>query len=152
MRVMVTTTLSLLLGALLFAPRAALALDPVNKTFLSGEAIHGYDPVAYFTQGRPVEGKDEFKYQWQGAAWLFASKQDLDAFAANPAKYAPQFGGYCAWAVSQNDTADIDPNAWKIVNGKLYLNYDKDIQKKWELNQAANIAAGEKNWPSLLKQ
>ena len=152
MRVMLTVTLSLLLGVLTLGSRPALALDPVNKTFLSGEAIHGYDPVAYFTQGRPVEGKDEFKYQWQGATWLFASKQDLDAFAANPAKYAPQFGGYCAWAVSQNDTADIDPNAWKIVNGKLYLNYDKDIQKKWEANQAANITAGEKNWPGLLKQ
>ena len=152
MRALTTTLFGLLLGMLTLGARPALALDPINKTFLSGEAIHGYDPVAYFLQGRPVEGKDELHFTWQGATWLFASKADLDAFAANPAKYAPQFGGYCAWAVSQNDTADIDPNAWKIVNGKLYLNYDKDIQKKWEANQAANIAAGEANWPGLLKR
>lgn len=152
MRTLSSLAAALLISTFALGSRPALALDPVNKTFLSGEAIHGYDPVAYFNQGRPVEGKDELSFHWQGATWLFATAADRDAFIAAPAKYAPQFGGYCAWAVSQNDTADIDPTAWKIVNGKLYLNYDKDIQKKWEANQAANIAAGEKNWPALLKR
>ena len=80
------------------------------------------------------------------------SSGDRDAFAASPEKYAPQFGGYCAWAVSQGYTADIDPNAWKVVNGKLYLNYDKEVQKKWEADQAANISAAEVKWPALLKE
>ncbi len=140
--------LALLLGLAL--PGSALALDPINNSLIGDVAIHGYDPVAYFTAGRPTEGSEAFTFSWRGAVWRFASAQNRDLFAKDPSRYAPQYGGYCAYAVSQNDTADIDPRAWKIVNNKLYLNYDLDIQKKWEANRDAFIVAGDKNWPALL--
>lgn len=121
---------------------------PVNQNIL-GTALKGYDAVAYFEESRPVKGKDEFRYDWNGAKWYFASTAHRDAFASQPEKYAPQYGGYCAWAVSNNYTADIDPNAWKIVNGKLYLNYNKDVQKMWEKDQADRIRQADANWPGL---
>lgn len=138
-----------LLGPGLFASNPALALDPINNSLFGDIAIHGYDPVAYFTAGRPTEGKDEITFSWQGAVWRFATPENRDLFAKDPGRYAPQYGGYCAYAVSQNSTADIDPRAWKIVNNKLYLNYDLDIQKKWESNRDAFIVAADKNWPAL---
>ena len=139
-----------LLGLGMAAPSVALALDPVNNSLIGDVAIHGYDPVAYFLAGKPTEGSSSYSFTWQGAVWHFASASNRDLFARDPGRYAPQYGGYCAWAVSQNDTADIDPNAWKIVDGKLYLNYSLDIQHKWEANQAANITAANQNWPRLL--
>lgn len=123
-------------------------VDPINKTF-SGVAIKGYDAVTYFTEGRPVKGSSEFQYEWLGAKWHFASAANRDAFAKNSIKYAPQFGGYCAWAVSQGYTAGIDPEAWKIVEGKLYLNYSKSVQKMWEQDVPGNIRKGNENWPKL---
>ncbi|MGB7413736.1 MAG: YHS domain-containing (seleno)protein, partial [Thermosynechococcaceae cyanobacterium] len=87
----------------------------------NGIAIRGYDPVAYFTESQPVQGKSEFAYDWKGATWHFASAEHRDLFSGEPAKYAPQYGGYCAWAVKEGTTAPIDPQAWKIVDGKLYL-------------------------------
>ena len=131
---------------------AARAIEPVNKTFFGGLAIKGYDPVAYFKESKPVKGSKDFVFEWNNATWQFASAEHRDAFAANPEKYAPQYGGYCAWAVSQNKTADIDPNAWKILNDKLYLNYDSEIQKKWEQDFSGNIEKADKNWPELLKR
>src|SRR5215813_8567179 len=107
------------------------AVDPVNKN-LFGTALKGYDAVAYFNEGRPIKGKDEFSHEWMGAKWYFASAANRDEFAKSPEKYAPQFGGYCAWAVGHGYTAGVDPAAWKIVDGKLYLNYSKDVQKMWE--------------------
>lgn len=136
--------------ALWLCASAALALDPVNKTLFGGKAIKGYDPVAYFTDGGPRKGDKQFTHEWKGATWFFASAAHRDAFAKEPEKYAPQYGGYCAWAVSQNSTADIDPDAWKMVNGKLYLNYDKDIQAKWERERDGNIRKADANWPKLL--
>lgn len=130
----------------------ALAVAPVNRTWLGGQAIKGYDPVAYFASGQPQKGSKAFAHAWNGATWLFASEAHRAAFAAEPGKYAPQFGGYCAWAVSQGYTADIDPEAWRIVDGKLYLNYSPNIQKQWEEDVAGNIAKGEKNWPEMLKK
>src|SRR5438132_742149 len=108
----------------------ARAERPVNTT-LFGVAIKGYDPVAYFTDSKPVEGSSDFTFEWNGAKWRFANAGHLAAFKTAPEKYAPQYGGYCAWAVSQGYTAGIDPTARKIVDGKLYLNYSPDIQKKW---------------------
>jgi len=127
----------------------AQALDPVNKTFFGGKAIKGYDPVAYFTDGKPVKGDKQFSHEWKGATWLFSSAAHRDAFAKEPEKYAPQYGGYCAWAVSQNSTADIDPDSWKIVDGKLYLNYNKEIQDKWAKDIPGNIKKADANWPGL---
>lgn len=143
---------------LLFAPffvlvlvaMPALAKDPVYTGTLSDLAVSGYDPVAYFTDGKPVEGKSDFEFEWQGATWRFANAKNLEAFKADPAVYAPQYGGYCAWAVSQGYTASSDPQAWKIVGKKLYLNYSKDVQSKWEKDPAGNIVKADKNWPAVL--
>jgi len=144
-RLFVATMLALVAFA---AP--AFAKDPVYTGTLSDLAVSGYDPVAYFTEGKPVEGKSDFEYKWQGATWRFANAKNLAAFKANPEAYAPQYGGYCAWAVSQGYTASSDPQAWKIVGKKLYLNYSKDVQKKWQADESGNIAKADKNWPKVL--
>ncbi|HKX30287.1 MAG TPA: YHS domain-containing (seleno)protein [Blastocatellia bacterium] len=130
---------------------SSAAVDPVNKNLL-GTAMQGYDPVAYFKEGKPVKGKSEFRYEWMRAKWYFANAANRDEFAKEPTKFAPQFGGYCAWAVSRGYTANIDPEAWKIVEGKLYLNYNKDVQKMWEQDVPGNIKKGEGNWPRLIKK
>lgn len=116
----------------------------------SGLAIRGTDPVTYFTQGGPVAGSAEFTYTWGNATWQFASAENRDLFAANPEQYAPQYGGFCAWAVSQGYTASIDPNAWRIVDGKLYLNYSKGVQRQWERDIPGNISQANANWPGVL--
>jgi YHS domain-containing protein len=115
-------------------------------------AIQGADPVAYFTAGAYVPGSDQFVYDWSGATWYFASAANRDAFASNPQQYAPQYGGFCAWAVSQGYTAPIDPEAWKIVDGKLYLNYDRNVQARWERDIPGNIAKADANWPQVAPQ
>jgi YHS domain-containing protein len=127
------------------------AEKPVNTTW-TGVAIKGYDPVAYFTQAKPVEGSDQFEFSWNGATWRFASAANRDLFVGAPEKYAPQFGGYCAWAVSRGYTANIDPAAWKIVETKLYLNYSLKVQKQWEEDVPGNIVKAQQNWPELLKK
>lgn len=135
-----------LLGAL--GAGAARAAAPVNTNW-RGLAIKGYDAVAYFEEGKPVAGKAEHAFAWMGATWRFASARNLDRFRARPAHYAPQYGGYCAWAVSQGYTADIDPDAWKIVDGKLYLNYNKSVQANWEKDVPGNVAKADANWPGI---
>ena len=138
----------LLIAALMVVLAApAQAIEPVFSD--DGLAIRGYDPVAYFTQGEPVEGKSNFTHQWMGTTWQFADAANRDAFAANPERYAPQFGGYCAWAVSQGYTASIDPDAWDIHDGKLYLNYSKRVQRRWKVDKISNIATGNRNWPKI---
>lgn len=117
-----------------------------------GVALHGHDPVAYFTQGKAVRGAAQFEHQWNGARWHFANAANRDAFAQAPEKYAPQFGGYCSWAVSRNYTADIDPNAFTVVNGKLYVNYSIAVQERWRTNRDSNITKAGGNWPGLLAQ
>jgi YHS domain-containing protein len=136
--------------AILLLAGPAAALSPVNKTIFGGVAIDGYDPVAYFTDGRPVAGSKEFVHDWNGATWRFASAAHRDLFAQAPEKYAPQYGGYCAWAVSQGYTADIEPEAWRIENGRLFLNYSFEVQKKWASDLPGNVARGDANWPKLL--
>ena len=129
---------------------ALAAQDPVYQSFF-GTAIDGTDPISYFTQGRPVEGKSDITFEWNGATWRFTSVENRDRFAAAPHKYAPQYGGYCAWAVSKGYTASTDPEAWAIVDGKLYLNYSKSVQKQWEQDVPGNISAADKNWPEVLE-
>ena len=136
--------------AVCFVASAAAALSPVNQSLLGGVAIDGYDPVAYFTDGKPVEGRKEFAYDWGGATWRFASAGHRDLFAAAPGKYAPQYGGYCAWAVSNSYTADTDPQAWSIVDGRLFLNYSLEVRSKWEQDVPGNIGRADRNWPKLL--
>jgi YHS domain-containing protein len=123
---------------------------PVYTGLVKGVAVGGYDPVAYFAEGKPVAGSDRITATHDGATWRFASEQNKAAFLAEPARYAPQYGGYCAWAVSQGYTAKGDPNAWTIHGGKLYLNYDKKVQATWERNKPANIAKADANWPGVL--
>ncbi|MBI1760978.1 MAG: YHS domain protein [Acidobacteria bacterium] len=125
-------------------------VDPVNKNVF-GTALKGYDTVAYFKEGRAVKGKDEFRHDWMGAKWYFADTANRDEFVKNPEQYAPQYGGYCAWAVGHGYTANIDPEAWKIVAGKLYLNYDKNVQKMWEQDIPGWIEKANGNWPKLKK-
>lgn len=137
-------------AVLLFVTPAAAEKPPVNASFFGSIAIAGTDPVAYFKEGRAVEGKADFSHNWQGAMWHFKDAANRDAFAAAPEKYAPQFGGYCAWAVSQGYTADIDPEAWSVVNGKLYLNYSIGVRARWNKDIPGNIAKGEANWPRVL--
>jgi YHS domain-containing protein len=126
----------------------ANAAGPVNASW-TGSAIDGYDPVAYFEQGQPVEGDGDYSYEWMDATWYFASEENRQKFAADPEKYAPQYGGYCAWAVSQGYTAKIDPEAWSIVGDKLYLNYSKSVQARWSQDVPGNIAKGDTNWPGI---
>ena len=116
-----------------------------------GLAIRGYDPVAYFVDGKPVRGNAEFAHAWNGAIWHFASAENRDRFKSEPAKYAPQYGGYCAYAVSKGYVAPIDPTAWRIVDGKLYLNYNADIQKVWSSDIPGYIGRANANWPKVLK-
>ncbi len=111
--------------------------------------IKGYDPVAYFTTGKPVKGLKDFEHQWMDGTYRFSNKENLELFKKTPEKYAPQYGGYCSYAVSQGYTAPVDPEAWDIVNGRLYLNYSKSVQKKWREKRDEYIAAADKNWPEL---
>lgn len=113
-------------------------------------AIRGADPVAYFTQGGYVPGSANYIYEWGGAIWQFASAENRDLFASNPEQYAPQYGGFCAWAVSQGYTAAIDPTAWRIVDGKLYLNFDARVQRRWQQDIPGNIARANQNWPGVV--
>lgn len=114
-----------------------------------GVALGGSDPVAYFTEGKPAAGSGDFRYDHDGTTWHFVSAANRDAFAADPEKYAPQYGGFCAWAVSQGYTAKTDPDAWRIVDGKLYLNYNRSVQRRWEGDIPGNIAKADANWPAL---
>ncbi|WP_300375653.1 YHS domain-containing (seleno)protein [Henriciella sp.] len=133
-----------------FAAPAHADKDPVYTGLFSDTAVGGHDPVAYFTEGQPVKGKKEFSTEYEGAEFRFASAENLAMFEEDPAKYAPQYGGYCAWAVAEGKTAKGDPGHWKIVDGKLYLNYNGKIQDRWEQNQAAFIEKGNTNWPTVL--
>ncbi len=112
-------------------------------------AIKGYDPVAYFTANKPTVGNKDFEHVWNGQTWRFASKENLELFKKSPEKYAPQYGANCAWAVAHNYTAPVDPEAWEIVNGKLYLNYNKDVREEWRKKREEYITSGDKNWPAL---
>lgn len=136
-------------AALMLAATVAQAVEPVH-TAGGDVAVGGYDVVAYFDQGRPVRGSEEFTLEWQGAVWRFASDAHRAAFRTDPERYAPQYGGYCAWAVSQGYTAAGDPNQWSIVDGRLFLNYNAAVQRQWSADRAALIVQGDRNWPGLV--
>jgi len=121
-----------------------------SAVFITGTtAINGYDAVAYFKEQKPVKGSKDFSCTWNNAQWLFSSQINLDNFKANPEKFAPQFGGYCAYGMADGHKAPADPAAWTIVNDKLYLNYNKDVQKLWKEKQYEYIQTAETNWPVL---
>jgi len=118
----------------------------------TGVAIMGYDPVAYFTDSRPVKGSEKFVYVWKAAKWEFASQEHLDKFRADPEKFAPQYGGYCAYGVAKDNLIEIDPNAWTVLDGKLYLNYTSDTQKKWLVDKPGFIKQADAKFPDLVKK
>jgi YHS domain-containing protein len=143
-----------ILAAMVFTASAGPSLaeqDPVYTDRFTNVAVEGFDPVAYFAQGEPVKGSKGFSTTYQGAEFRFSSQANLDAFLAMPADYAPQYGGYCSWAVSQGYTAKGDAQHWKIVDGKLYLNYNRSVQEKWEQDIEGFIESAEGNWPTLLE-
>ena len=136
--------------ALLLALPALAAEARVNAE--GGAAIRGTDPVAYHLEGRPVPGRPEFAHAWGGATWHFASSANRGMFAAEPARYAPAYGGFCAYAVARGYTAPIDPMAWRIVEGRLYLNYDLRTRALWARDIPGEIARADRHWPGLAAQ
>jgi len=137
----------------------ALTLLAAGAPVLAGEffekngvAIHGYDPVAYFKENKPVRGAEEWRAEYQGSTFLFASQANRDAFRADPAKYAPQYGGFCASGTAGGYKAKIDPAAFTVVDGKLYLNYNEDVRKRWSGDTKGYIAKADRNWPTVSKQ
>lgn len=155
-----TIRLSLIVLAMLVTSMGlASAAEPVNtleKALFgykpNGIAIRGYDTVAYFTQGKPVMGDSAYATQWMGATWQFASQEHLSSFEENPERFAPQYGGYCAYGVAQGYLVKIEPEQWTIVDDKLYLNFDKEVQGKWQEDKGGFIAKADENIGELLKE
>ena len=141
-----------LASLLLLLTLPALALDPVSTGRFSNVAIGGYDAVSYFDESKPVAGEKSITHEWNGAVWRFASAENRERFVADPEAYAPQYGGYCAFAVSKGYTAAGDPEAWTVWEGKLYLNYNKSVREKWRTDIPGNVAKGDENWPGLLAE
>ncbi len=135
--------------AVSLAACAKTANFAVVNTDGEGIALKGFDAVAYFAIESAVEGSPRYEYVWNGAKWLFSNAENLQKFKQNPEAYAPQYGGYCSYAVSKGYTADGNPNAWKIVDGKLYLNYNPEVKEIWEKDQPQNIKKGEEHWVEL---
>ena len=116
---------------------------------MSDVAIKGYDTVAYFKDGKALKGSESFTFPWHGMTWHFSSKENRDLFAGSPEKYAPQYDGWCAWAMTESRLAVTDPEVWKIVNGKLYLNCSKEAYEKWSRDIPGNIKKADSIWPTL---
>lgn len=149
-RQMMKLAMGMTVGALAFPHVAIAAKDAIYTSLLSSTAVDGYDTVAYFTEGKPVKGNSDFATEYMGATWEFASQENLDLFLADPEKYAPAYGGYCAYAVALGSTAKGDPEQWEIYNDRLYLNVNADIQKKWTADKPGYLEKSEANWPNVL--
>lgn len=128
---------------------AAIYAQKAEVFSKSGLAIRGYDPVAYFTEGKAVKGDERFTLQWKDARWSFASAANLEAFRKQPEKYAPQYGGYCAYGCSNGYKASTEPDAFTIVNGKLYLNYNTKVRSDWEKSRDERIRKADAAWPTI---
>jgi len=142
------TGLSAVAGLLIALNVMAGEAGPYSKDW-TGTAADGYDVVAYFVGGKATKGSSDFIHEWNGAKWRFSSEENRLLFAENPEKYAPQYGGYCAYAVSNGYTASVDPNAFSIVGGKLYLNYSPSVKQTWEKDIPGYISKAEKFWPKV---
>lgn len=130
---------------------SAVAGPEVYTATLSNVAADGFDVVAFHREGRPVPGDPRFTHRWKDATWRFASAEARDAFAADPDRYAPAYGGHCSWAASQGYRASGDPRHWRIVSGRLFFNYDGRVHSTWLTNVPGFIAAADRNWPRLLR-
>lgn len=140
-------TLQIALFAFLLS--AKLFAQTISYNSTNGIALKGYDPVAYFSEQKATEGKKEFTYEWSGTQWLFSSQANLDTFKAAPQKYVPQYGGFCAYGVSENHKSPTDPNAWTVVDGKLYLNYSLKVKELWSKDIPGRIQKANGFWPTL---
>lgn len=135
-----------------------LVVGSVGSTYASqqfernGLAIDGYDPVAYFTEKKPVKGSPEFRTAYQGSTFLFASATHRDAFVAEPTKYAPQYGGFCAYGMAKGYKAVIDPAAFTVVRDKLYLNYSESVRTRWLSDIPGYVQKADTNWPDVQRQ
>jgi YHS domain-containing protein len=141
-------------GRILISFSFALLLAGYSSTALGGSkvdtiAIKGYDTVAYFTDGKALQGSGSFTVQWHGMTWRFSSKEHRDLFAGSPEKYAPQYDGYCAWAMTESRLAITDPEVWKIVDGKLYLNCSQAAYEKWSRDIPGHIKKADEIWPKM---
>lgn len=152
------TFLALAIAGLIASTGPALAGPEVNTATgavlvagkpAPGLAVHGFDVVSYFSKGKPLQGNAKFAVVHKDATYRFASQDNLETFKANPAKYEPAYGGYCAYGVAVGAKFDGDPRFWKIVDGKLYLNLSRDIQQAWNKDIPGNIKKAEANWPKL---
>ncbi len=144
---------SVIISACAATPGKVSQTKPVDElNHQQGVALKGYDPVAYFSEGAPAAGDAGISYQWNGATWRFSSREHRAAFMSDPAHYAPQYGGYCAFAVSRGTTADADPDQWAIVDGKLFVNNNAFAKKLWDQDRPGNIMAGDANWPLIPKR
>lgn len=153
------TRRNLLLGGVALAAAGAVSAfallpafgesGPVYHGAVEGVAINGYDAVAYFSEGKPVEGSDAHTLRWRDATWRFASAANRDAFAVEPERYAPQYGGFCAFAMAQGQKVRTDPAAFSIVDDKLYLNYDRPVRERWEADRDGLIEAADQRWPKV---
>jgi hypothetical protein len=117
-----------------------------------GVGLEGYDAVAYFLDHKPIRGRDAYTHSWNGVVWKFASAEHRDLFAADPAHYAPQYGGYCAYAVANHTTVHGSPKQWAVVNDRLFLNNNPLAKKLWDRDRPGNIRAGDQNWPQISKR
>ena len=138
--------------AMLLSFSVSAKTDPVYTGFFSSLAVGGYDVVAYFTESKPVQGKSQYTFEYMNADWHFSNAENLVLFKAEPEKFAPQYGGYCAWAVSQGYTAKGNPRIWWIEDGKLYLNYDDEVRATWEKDIPGFIGLADKIWPAILAE
>lgn len=138
--------------ALTVVTTGATVPKPAINKGADSVAIKGYDTVAYLVSGKAILGSPKFEYSWSDATWRFASAENRKRFTRDPKRYAPQFGGYCAWAISRGYTADVDPEAFQVVDGRLYLIYSKSVQMRWDQDIPGNIAKAEANWPAVLSK
>ena len=136
-------------AATIFNACSSHAVREIGFNLDDGRALRGYDAVAYFAIDKAVKGDPKYAYVWNGAKWFFSSEENMKKFQADPEAYSPQFGGYCSYAVSEGYTANGDPEAWKVVDGKLYLNYSPEVKEKWEKDQEERINNGRKNWKAF---
>ncbi len=148
-RLLLTGSLAIAIG-LSVTPLANAEKPEIETGTFSNTAADGYDVVAYFTENAPLKGHKDFRTDYKGAEFRFASQENLDLFRGDPEKYSPQFGGYCAWAVSQGYTAPGNAKYWAIVDGKLYLNYNKKVQTDWDKDRSGFIEKANQNWPNVL--
>jgi YHS domain-containing protein len=142
----ITTTAA---AAVLAFSASTFAADIDANADTNDLAIKGYDTVAYFTKGEPTKGSKQYSATYKNAIYQFSSAKNRDLFRANPVKYAPQFGGYCAYGVTKGRKFDTDPTAWRVVDGKLYLNLNHDVQKVWTKDVPGNITTAFDIWPNI---